>query len=272
MPKKMSDTTPMKGLPSRHITGGGGFRNPRQSLNSRSSGKKEGGVKLLDITEQPMGYAAAKKRKRQQEMDDAKKAAEEAAANAAAVKTEMANNNTTPDYAAGLSSNLNATSVAAPPAYAPPTPLAPAAPPPAYAPAPPTATAPVATPVAALPGGPGVNVPLPQQPLPPPAVTRLVQLPTHPLPQARMPMVGQPRANLPPANVLGGLQASVLQQRVQPGQVRQTYVQAPGQQQVIRQVKRFLFFFIISNFFFRALCKRSPLPSRLRRASEGIFL
>jgi len=240
MPKKMSDTTPMKGLPSRHITGGGGFRNPRQALNNRSSGKKEGGVKLLDITEQPMGYAAAKKRKRQQEMDDAKKAAEEAAATAAMVKTEMANNNTTPDYAAGLSSNLNPPAVAQPPAYAPPTPLAPAAPPPAYAPAPPTATVPVATPVAALPGGPGVNIPLPQQPLPQNPVTRLVQLPTHPLPQARMPMggLGQPRPNLPPANVLGGLgglQASVLQQRVQPGQVRQTYVQAPGQQQVIRQ-------------------------------------
>jgi hypothetical protein len=36
-------------------------------------------VKLLDITEQPMGYAAAKKRKRQQDMEDAKRAAEEAA-------------------------------------------------------------------------------------------------------------------------------------------------------------------------------------------------
>merc|ERR1719319_706384 len=172
-----------------------------------------------------MGYAAAKKRKRQQEMDDAKKAAEEAAATAAMVKTEMASNNTTPDYAAGLSSNLNPPAVAQPPAYAP---------------APPTATVPVATPVAALPGGPGVNIPLPPQPLPQNPVTRLVQLPTHPLPQARMPMggLGQPRPNLPPANVLGGLgglQASVLQQRVQPGQVRQTYVQAPGQQQVIRQ-------------------------------------
>merc|ERR1719369_1974076 len=142
MPKKMSDTTPMKGLPSRPLAGGG-FRNPRQSLPSRSGGKKEGGVKLLDITEQPMGYAAAKKRKRQQEMDDAKKAAEEAAAAAAAAKSEMVNNNTTPDYAAGLSSNLSATT-----------------------PAPPTASVPVATPVAALPGGPGVTVPLPTQPLP----------------------------------------------------------------------------------------------------------
>ena len=36
-------------------------------------------MKLLDITEQPMGPAAAKKRKRQQDMEDAKRAAEEAA-------------------------------------------------------------------------------------------------------------------------------------------------------------------------------------------------
>ena len=36
-------------------------------------------MKLLDITEQPMGYAAAKKRKRQQDLEDAKRAAEEAA-------------------------------------------------------------------------------------------------------------------------------------------------------------------------------------------------
>jgi hypothetical protein len=55
------------------------FRPPRTSIPSRQPGKKEGGVKLLDITEQPMGYAAAKKRKRQQDMEDAKRAAEEAA-------------------------------------------------------------------------------------------------------------------------------------------------------------------------------------------------
>jgi len=231
MPKKMSDTTPLKGLPSRPLAGGG-FRNPRQSLPSRSSGKKEGGVKLLDITEQPMGFAAAKKRKRQQEMDEAKKAAEEAAAAAAAVKSELANNNATPDYAAGLSSNLNS-SAPAPPAYAPPTPLAPAAPPPAYAPAPPTATMPVATQVTALPGGPSVS--LPTQPLPQPTTTRLVQLPTQPLPPARMAGIGSvaPRANLPPANVLGGLQATVLQRANVPG-LRQTFIQAPNQQ-VIRQ-------------------------------------
>jgi hypothetical protein len=36
-------------------------------------------VKLLDITEQPMGFAATKKRKRQQDLEDAKRAAEEAA-------------------------------------------------------------------------------------------------------------------------------------------------------------------------------------------------
>ncbi len=41
-------------------------------------------MKLLDITEQPMGYAAAKKRKRQQDLEDAKRAAEEAAAQVSA--------------------------------------------------------------------------------------------------------------------------------------------------------------------------------------------
>ena len=64
MPKKMSDTTPLKGLPSRPLNNAG-FRNPRVSLPNRQIGKNKGGVKLLDITEQPMGYAAAKKRKRQ---------------------------------------------------------------------------------------------------------------------------------------------------------------------------------------------------------------
>jgi hypothetical protein len=44
-------------------------------------------VKLLDITEQPIGYAAAKKRKKQQEAEDAKKTAgEQQAAKEAAAK------------------------------------------------------------------------------------------------------------------------------------------------------------------------------------------
>lgn len=35
-------------------------------LQVRNAGRKDGGIKLLDITEQPLGYAAAKKRKRMQ--------------------------------------------------------------------------------------------------------------------------------------------------------------------------------------------------------------
>ena len=185
MPKKMSDTTPLKGLPSRPL-GNSGFRNPRVSLPNRQMGKKEGGVKLLDITEQPMGYAAAKKRKRQQEMEEAKRVAEEAA-QSRDTKTETAAGPvpSTPDYAANLSSNMAVPAAVPPPAYAPPTPAAPA-PAPAYAP-PAAVTVPLATPQTALPGGPTVTVPLPTQPLPQTqTVTRLVQLPTHPLPASAL--------------------------------------------------------------------------------------
>jgi hypothetical protein len=57
------------------------------NFDFRNPNKKEGGVKLLDITEQPIGYAAAKKRKKQQEAEDAKKTAgEQQAAKEAAAK------------------------------------------------------------------------------------------------------------------------------------------------------------------------------------------
>lgn len=130
MPRKMSDSTPLKGLPSRTL-GSTGFRNPRVALPNRNPNKKEGGVKLLDITEQPIGQAAMKKRKRQQEMEDAKKFAEEAKnTEAKNTTTNEANNMSakaaqaakeTPDYAAGLST-INPPTPAPPPAYAPPTP------------------------------------------------------------------------------------------------------------------------------------------------------
>ena len=84
----MTDTTPLKGIPSRHSIGG--FTSPLSRTNSTPSsvstlsssptvggpagrpsprtlaGRKDGGIKLLDITEQPIGFAQAKKRKRQQ--------------------------------------------------------------------------------------------------------------------------------------------------------------------------------------------------------------
>jgi len=218
MPKKMSDTTPLKGLPSRPLNNAG-FRNPRVSLPNRQIGKNKGGVKLLDITEQPMGYAAAKKRKRQQEMEEAKRVSEETT-QPANVKTETTPTTTaTPDYAANLSSNIAPTAVP-PPAYAPPTPAAPA-PAPAYAPAPP-ATA--------------VTVPLPTQPLPQTqTITRLVQLPTHPLPASALsqtvtrPVLSQ-QTTLQPQQLV-----QLQQQAVQQQQVRQGQFTASQPPQILRQ-------------------------------------
>lgn len=65
-------TAPLKGIPSRVPTSG--FRSGalnsslpnRQLLSRPTAGRKEGGVKLLDIADQPLGYAAAKKRKKMQ--------------------------------------------------------------------------------------------------------------------------------------------------------------------------------------------------------------
>lgn len=100
-----------------------------QSLNcgifSRNPNKKEGGVKLLDIADQPIGYAAAKKRKKQQEAEDSKKVSgDKSDSKESSVKTEEGNPestaNPTPDYAAGL--NPATPAPAPPPAYAPPTP------------------------------------------------------------------------------------------------------------------------------------------------------
>ena len=218
MPKKMSDTTPLKGLPSRPLNNAG-FRNPRVSLPNRQIGKNKGGVKLLDITEQPMGYAAAKKRKRQQEMEEAKRVSEETS-QPANVKTETTPTTTaTPDYAANLSSNI-APAAVPPPAYAPPTPAAPA-PAPVYAPAPP-ATA--------------VTVPLPTQPLPQTqTITRLVQLPTHPLPASALSQtVTRPvlshQTTLQPQQLV-----QLQQQAVQQQQVRQGQFTASQQPQILRQ-------------------------------------
>ncbi|CAH0395090.1 unnamed protein product [Bemisia tabaci] len=128
MPRKMTDTTPLKGIPSR-VPDGGGFRSlPTASpvLPRGPSIRKDGGIKLLDITEQPIGYAQAKKRKRMQELEDAKRAAELAqAAQPATQVTAAPATPATPDYAAGLTP-LNPPTPLQPPAtpgvYAPPTP------------------------------------------------------------------------------------------------------------------------------------------------------
>lgn len=86
----MTDTTPLKGIPSRHSVGGFASSplsrtgstpsNVSSTLGSSPSvggpgsrpsprtlaGRKDGGIKLLDINEQPIGFAQAKKRKRLQ--------------------------------------------------------------------------------------------------------------------------------------------------------------------------------------------------------------
>ncbi|CAH0555545.1 unnamed protein product [Brassicogethes aeneus] len=168
MPRKMTDTTPLKGIPSRMTTHGfrsaglNGNINNRPSLTRPPAGRKEGGVKLLEISDQPLGYAAAKKRKKLQEIEDAKKATE----TTPGLQSPPSAAGATPDYAAGLSST---------PAYAPATPqptVTPAAsstsvltvtPPAAQAvaapPLTPTTPAAVAIPVASA-----AAQPLPQQP------------------------------------------------------------------------------------------------------------
>ncbi|KAK2709854.1 negative elongation factor A-like isoform X1 [Artemia franciscana] len=116
LPRKMTDTTPLKGIPSKFGFGslsrlGSTPTTTTPEARSRVSsrpiaGKKEVGVKLLDINEQPLGYAAMKKRKKQQELEAAAKAAEAAAAVAPTTpeekKQEPAPTIPTPDYAAGL--------------------------------------------------------------------------------------------------------------------------------------------------------------------------
>lgn len=126
-------TAPLKGIPSRVPTSG--FRTSvlsnntnRPPLSRTTAGRKEGGVKLLDIADQPLGYAAAKKRKKMQgnknlkkkilsmivffcflEIEDAKKASENTPLQSPPTTTASS----TPDYAAGLTST---------PSYAPATP------------------------------------------------------------------------------------------------------------------------------------------------------
>ena len=95
MPRKMSDM-PMKGLSSRALGSSSFNRNPRVPQPNRYSGqkvycitdqlvvpyfqrylllilqlcrtdrRKEVGVKLLEITDQPLGYAAMKKKRKQE--------------------------------------------------------------------------------------------------------------------------------------------------------------------------------------------------------------
>ncbi len=116
LPRKMADTTtPLKGIPSR-VPSSGGFKTPTQAQSKSASsinrttpaGRKDGGVKFLEIEDQPLGYAAAKKRKRQQELEEQqKRAAETEQQNLKANESNISTNAATavtPDYAAGLTS------------------------------------------------------------------------------------------------------------------------------------------------------------------------
>ncbi|XP_065349485.1 negative elongation factor A-like [Cloeon dipterum] len=143
MPRKLTDTTPLKGIPSRMPSSG--FRTPGTATASRPgivrppAGRKDGGIKFLEITEQPLGFVAAKKRKRQQELEEANKKVAAAEAEKAA--------SATPDYAAGLVPSNPAT----------PAPVtAPATPAPAAAAA---AAAAAATPVPSTPVAPATALP-----------------------------------------------------------------------------------------------------------------
>lgn len=98
----------------------------RAPISSRI--RKDGGIKLLDINEQPLGYAQAKKRKKMLEMEEQQKKvaeAQAAAAAAASTPTTTAETSTTPEYAQGLAS-INppatpVTPVASAPSYTTPT-------------------------------------------------------------------------------------------------------------------------------------------------------
>ncbi|CAG2117289.1 unnamed protein product, partial [Medioppia subpectinata] len=117
-----NDSTPLKGIP-RNLYGLSqtpGFKTPSNpankmgaNLNSRSrlsvgGVKRDGGIKLLDITEQPLGRDSKRRKKVQNEENDTKhKDVEKSEPEAI-----------TPDYAAGLTSTVPPSP--APPSYAPP--------------------------------------------------------------------------------------------------------------------------------------------------------
>lgn len=105
MPRKMTDTTPLKGIPSRVPTSG--FRSPsinaanaqRPNLSRTPAGRKDGGIKLIELSEQPLGYAAAKKRKREQQLEEQARKQEQKAAAAAAAAANATVGSTSPSTA-----------------------------------------------------------------------------------------------------------------------------------------------------------------------------
>ncbi|KAG7162941.1 Negative elongation factor A-like [Homarus americanus] len=131
MPRKMNDTTPLKGIPSRlpgsGLRGSGLGSTPVSRPLVRSTvTRKDGGIKLLDITESPIAVQQAKKRRKLQDTADAKAAdAEEKRREQQQVEGKQTTpqqpaqqQQATPDYAAGLTPSN-------PPTPGPPTPSTP---------------------------------------------------------------------------------------------------------------------------------------------------
>ncbi|XP_035220858.1 negative elongation factor A-like isoform X2 [Stegodyphus dumicola] len=134
--KPMNDATPLRGIPSRVTPSGFKSRSsPLGRLNSTTpnrvpartpAGRKDGGIKLLEIDEQPMGYGRdAKRRKKLPEVEVPEVRKEKDGAT-----PPVSSSPSTPDYAAGLltTSQLSGPNIAviAPtattPSYAPPQP------------------------------------------------------------------------------------------------------------------------------------------------------
>ncbi|KAL3254056.1 hypothetical protein MRX96_054347 [Rhipicephalus microplus] len=121
--KNMNDSSPLRGIPSRVPTGG--FKTPTsgnrlssgtplsRSLTKPLGNKKDGGIKLLDINEQPLGYGRDAKRRKKptEEIPEMQKKDKEAPTTPTTSAAPV-----TPDYAAGLLSSSQLSSVPASPA------------------------------------------------------------------------------------------------------------------------------------------------------------
>lgn len=121
--KNLNDSSPLRGIPSRVPTGG--FKTPTsgnrlssgtplsRSLTKPLGNKKDGGIKLLDINEQPLGYGRDAKRRKKptEDMPEMQKKDKDTPTTPTTSAAPV-----TPDYAAGLLSSSQLSSVPASPA------------------------------------------------------------------------------------------------------------------------------------------------------------
>ncbi|KAJ2940471.1 hypothetical protein O0L34_g6401 [Tuta absoluta] len=213
MPRKMTDTTPLKGLPSRWgtnlRTGAGTGTPPAIRPVGVTRAPPRSGIKLLDIAEQPATHAQIK-RKRKLEMEEGQKKAATASAAAAAGPPASP---PPPDYAKGLNYQLPK------PEEQPPVPVSEAGPPPAPEP---QAAAPAPPPPDRPPDA--------QPPPPPPPLTNqsiLVQQTT-----GAKPIVLNQQGKLVLAGASGQMGKPVL---LAPGLLNNTAVILPGGKAVLLQ-------------------------------------